>query len=115
MPLNVRLTLTQRHGGWDNALEFVAAKSKNAVSSVRNEIETPGYSLVNLRGSYSWKQVRVDFGVENLFDRLYTLPLGGAYVGQGTTMSTTGASSPQWGTAVPGAGRTLYTGLTVKF
>jgi hypothetical protein len=54
---------------------------------VRNEIKTPGYSLVNLRTSYAWKQVRVDFGMENLFDKFYYLPTGGAYTGQGTTMT----------------------------
>lgn len=57
--------------------------------------------------------MRVDFGIENLFDRAYALPLGGAYLGQGKTMSLTGG--PAWGTAVPGAGRTLYTGLNIKF
>ena len=31
--------------------------------------------------------MRVDFGIENLFDRKYALPLGGAYAGQGRTMS----------------------------
>jgi hypothetical protein len=67
---------------------------------MRNEIKTPGYSLVNLRTSYSWKQVRVDFGVENLFDKFYYLPTGGAYTGQGTTMTNPALPNyPQWGTA----------------
>lgn len=115
MPLNTKLTLTQKRGGWDNGIELVMVKDKSAVSDARNEIRTPGYSLVNLRGSYSWKQARVDFGIENLFDRHYYLPLGGAYVGQGTTMSTTGTSSPAWGIAVPGMGRSLYAGINYKF
>jgi hypothetical protein len=33
------------------------------------------------------------------------MPLGGAYVGQGTTMSTNGIP---WGVAVPGMGRSIY-------
>jgi iron complex outermembrane receptor protein len=41
------------------------------VSDVRNEIKTAGYGLTNLRTSYTWKQVRVDLGVENLFDKFY--------------------------------------------
>eukprot|EP00825_Cyclidium_porcatum_P023150 TRINITY_DN2546_c0_g1_i1.p4 TRINITY_DN2546_c0_g1~~TRINITY_DN2546_c0_g1_i1.p4 ORF type:complete len:144 (-),score=30.68 TRINITY_DN2546_c0_g1_i1:355-786(-) len=57
----------------------------------------------------------VDLGIENLFDRLYSLPLGGAYTGQGTTMSTTGTYSPAWGIVVPGMGRSIYAGLNVKF
>ena len=95
MPLNAKLTLTQKQGGWDNAAELVMVSRKDDVSRMRNEMETPGYGLVNLRGSHSWKQLRLDFGVENLFDRLYYHPLGGAYIGQGTTMSSsTSATLP---------------------
>ena len=112
MPLNAKLTLTHKSGGWDNGVELVMVKSKNDTSAVRNEIETSGYSLLNLRGSYSWKQARIDFGVENLFDRSYDLPTGGAYTGQGATM---GINSIPWGIAVPGMGRSAYAGVSYKF
>ena len=112
MPLNARLTLTQKFGGWDNQAEWVGVTSKDNVSNARNEIKTPGYSLVNLRGSYSWSRARLDFGVENLFDKMYYLPLGGVYVGQGTTM---GINSIPWGVAIPGMGRSIYAGVNVKF
>jgi iron complex outermembrane receptor protein len=112
MPLNAKLIVTQQLGAWDNAIEWVGAKGKQDVSAVRNEIKTAGYGLLNLRASYSWNTVRVDFGVENLFDKFYSLPLGGAYVGQGTTMSATGTP---YGIAVPGMGRSLYAGVNVKF
>jgi iron complex outermembrane receptor protein len=79
---------------------------------VRNEIETPGYGLINLRASRAWKRVRLDFGVENLFDKLYFMPTGGAYTGQGTTMSI---NAIPWGIAVPGMGRSVYAGVTVNF
>ncbi len=118
MPLNAKLTLTHKQGGWDNAVELLMVKAKDNVSDVRNEIKTPGYSLVNLRGSYSWRQTRIDFGVENLLDKLYSQPLGGAYLGQGTTMSASATpigSVPAWGTAVPGMGRSLYAGVNYKF
>ena len=111
MPLNAKLTLTQKLGGWDNGVELVMVDAKSKVSDARNEIKTPGYGLVNLRASYSWKQTRVDFGVENLFDKFYSLPLGGAYTGQGTTM---GLALP-WNVAVPGMGRSLYAGVNYKF
>jgi iron complex outermembrane recepter protein len=116
MPLNLTLTLTQALGGWDNALEVVMVDTKDHLSTVRNEIETPGYSLVNLRASYAWPKVRLDFGVENLLDRMYDLPLGGAYVGQGRTMvinPTDGTLA--WGTAVPGMGRSFYVGVNLRF
>lgn len=116
MPFNARVALTHRIGGWDNVLEVIGVTRKDDVSEVRNELKTPGYGLTNLRLSYSWKQARIDFGVENLFDKFYYMPLGGAYVGQGTTMALNPASgNPAWGTAVPGAGRTIYAGLNLKF
>ena len=118
MPLNAKLALTQQIAGWDNAVEVVGVAAKHKVSEVRNEMETSGYSLVNLRFSHAWRQVRIDFGVENLFDRYYEMPLGGAYLGQGTTMTTSATPLgviPMWGTPVPGMGRSLYAGVNVKF
>jgi len=112
MPLNAKLALTQQLGGWDNSVEWVAVKDKSNGSDMRNEIKTPGYSLVNVRASYSVKQVRVDFGVENLFNKYYFQPTGGAYVGQGTSMSMNGVP---YGVAVPGMGRSIYVGVNVKF
>ena len=112
MPLNAKVALTHQLGSWDGAIELVGAMAKNDTSDVRNEIKTPGYGLVNLRGSYSWKNARIDVGVENLFDRSYSLPLGGAYVGQGTTMALNGIP---WGIAVPGMGRSIYAGVTFKY
>lgn len=112
MPLNAKLALTHLQGPWDNALELVMVDAKDDLSDVRNEIETAGYALVNLRGGHEQQRLRVDFGVENLFDTLYDLPNGGAYVGQGTTMSTNGIP---WGIAVPGLGRTFYAAATLKF
>ena len=116
MPLNGKLTLTHTLGSWSSGIELVAVAAKDDVSDVRNEIKTAGYGLINLRGSYARKQVQFDLGVENLFDRFYSLPLGGAYVGQGTTMAINPASgNPAWGTAVPGMGRSIYAGLSFKF
>ncbi len=116
MPLNAKLALAQRLGAWRNTLEGEFVARKEDVSSVRNEMKTPGYGLIHLRSRYEQKTWSVDFGIENLFDRLYYLPLGGAYVGQGTTMTNPPLPNyPQWGTPVPGPGRSLYVGLNVKF
>jgi iron complex outermembrane receptor protein len=112
MPLNAKLALTQKLGRWSNTVEAQFVAAKDGVSDVRNEIETDGYSLFNLRSSYDWDQVRLDVGVENLFDKGYALPLGGAYVGQGMTMSINGVP---WGIAVPGMGRSIYAGLSIRF
>ena len=116
MPLNATLTLTHRLGEWDGALEWVVAKAKSEVSAVRNEVATPGYGLLNLRASYRWPKLRLDFGIENLLDKFYYPALGGAYLGQGTTMTTSPVGSvPRWGQAVPGTGRSIYAGVNVTF
>ncbi|CAN4271335.1 CirA Outer membrane receptor proteins, mostly Fe transport [Methylophilaceae bacterium] len=114
MPLNGKITLTHNYQAWDNAVEVVMVKDKDRTSDTRNEIQTKGYSLLNLRSSYNWKQARLDLAVENLFDTQYALPLGGAYVGQGATMMA--STMPiGWGTAVPGMGRSVNVGLTLKY
>ena len=113
MPVNGKLNLTHQFGGWDNQLQFVAVANKNNFLSVeRNEIPTPGYFLTNLKASYSWPMVRLDAGINNVFNTMYYQPLGGAYVGQGSTMSMNGVP---WGTPVPGMGVSYYTALNVKF
>jgi iron complex outermembrane receptor protein len=111
MPLNAKLALEQRVGPWSHTVEAHWVQEKTDVSGVRNEIQTAGYGLLNLRSSYAWKQARFDIGIDNALDKFYASPLGGAYVGQGTTMNT----SAPYGIAVPGAGRSVNLGVTVKF
>ncbi len=112
MPLNARITLTHKLANWDSGLEFVAVLQKNDLSAIRNEIRTPGYTLLNLRTSTTWQKVRIDLGIDNLLNHSYALPLGGAYIGQGTTMSMNGVPP---GIAVPGMGRSAYLGANIKF
>ena len=112
MPLNAKLSVAHQLGNWNSTAEVVLVDNKKDVSQERNELKTAGYGLLNLRTSYTWKQVRFDLGVDNVFDRLYFHPLGGAYVGQGTTM---GINNVPWGIAVPGMGRSIYAGFNLKF
>ena len=84
----------------------------NARASIRNELPTDSYSLLNLRLSHSWDAIRVDVGVENLLDEFYFLPAGGTYVGQGMTMSF---NAIPFGIGVPGMGRSLYAGVNYSF
>jgi len=113
MPLNAKLAVVQRAGSWTNTVEALLVSAKTDVSKIRNELATAGYGLLNLRSSYEWKMARLDIGIENAFDRLYAAPLGGAYVGQGTTMPPMGGAP--YGYAVPGMGRSINVGVTVKF
>ena len=112
MPLNALLSVEQKLGSWTNTVELELVADKDKVSETRNEVETAGYALLHLRSSYEWKQFRFDVGVENVFDRFYNHPLGGAYMGQGKTMS---ATDVPWGVLVPRMGRSLYAGVNMSF
>ncbi|NTU54285.1 MAG: TonB-dependent receptor, partial [Chlorobiaceae bacterium] len=56
-------------------MQLVARKSET--DTLRFEPETPGYILINLGSAYEYKNLRVDVGVTNLFDKFCYLPLGG--------------------------------------
>jgi iron complex outermembrane receptor protein len=117
MPLNGSVALSHENNGWKNQVEVVGVASKNNVSTPRNEIKTPRYGLLNLSTGYQFKDVAIEAGIDNVFDKNYTLPLGGAYMGQGRTMSMNGELDgvSNWGTAVPGVGRSFYVGVNYKF
>jgi iron complex outermembrane receptor protein len=107
MPLNARFALEHRLGGWSSAVEVQVVDSKTHVSAVRNEWQTPSYTLVNLRSGYDFGTVRIDVGVTNLGDVRYYSPLGGFDYANYKKTSVPGA--------VPGPGRTFYAGVTVRF
>lgn len=112
MPLNVKLALVQSLGKWSNTAEFQLVAAKKNVSQVRNEMRTGAYGLLNLRSSYEWQHARLDIGIENALDRFYAMPLGGAYVGQGASMTSNGIP---WGVPVPGIGRSINIALNLHF
>lgn len=111
-PLYGRLTLSHATGGWDNSLELQLSKRKSRLSAIRGEQAAAGYGLVALRVSHSWPQLRLDAGVENLLDKLYAQPQGGAYTAQGMTMSL---NAIPFGIPTPGMGRSVYAGLNYQF
>ncbi|NTV14508.1 MAG: TonB-dependent receptor [Desulfobulbaceae bacterium] len=112
MPLNAKVAVSHRLGGLTSTVEGQFVDAKTQVSSVRDEVKTAGYGLMNLRSSYEWRSIRLDVGVDNALNKQYDLPLGGAYVGQGPTMS--GSAIP-WGVPVPGMGRSLYAAINITF
>lgn len=112
MPLNLKLALIHRLGGWTNTLEAQMVEEKDRVSRVRNEITTPDYTLVNVRTSYEWKHARLDIALENALNKFYLLPLGGAYLGQGNSMI--GNAIP-YGMGLPGRARSLNVALNLRF
>lgn len=112
MPLNLKMALVHRLWGWTNTAEFLWVDNKDTISQVRNEVQTSDYSLLNLRTSYDWKYARVDIGLENALNQFYLMPLGGAYLGQGNSMTT---GWIPWGMSVPGKGRSFNVALNVRF
>ena len=112
MPLTATFSLEHNRRDWASVVEWQLVSDKNQTSEVRNEVPTAGYGLLNVRTSYTWRHLRMDLGLENALDKGYDLPLGGAYVGQGQTMSPTGVP---WGVPVPGMGRSIYMGLSYTF
>jgi iron complex outermembrane receptor protein len=111
MPLNLKLALDHRLGAWRNTVELKLVDEKRHVQDVRKELKTAGYGLLNVYSSYEWQRVRLDVGIENLLDKGYDDPLGGAYLGQGATMGT----GVGYGTALPGMGRSINTSVTYTF
>lgn len=105
LPLAADFTVSQHWGSWTNRLTWQLVAAKDDPSLLRNEVATSGYGLVGLHSSWSGNSLRIDIGIDNLLDKPYQLAQGGAYTGQGKTMS--GFDVP-WGVALTGPGRSLY-------
>jgi iron complex outermembrane recepter protein len=110
MPLNARVSLEQTIAAWTNAIELQLVDRKSKVDAIRDEEQTGGYALVNLRSAYQWKAARIDFGISNVFNKFYYLPLGG--VDYADWKAEGGAG--QFG-SVPGVGRSVDIGLTLQY
>jgi iron complex outermembrane receptor protein len=121
-PFSGSVALEHKLGRWTSAVELAFAADKDQADPVRNELHTSGYAIVNLRSSYEWEHIRLDFGIRNLFDQYYELPLGGINIGRQPlwrTANPDGSFNYPAGsypvTNVPGVGRDFYVGLTMKF
>ncbi|MEY2633487.1 MAG: hypothetical protein RIR00_2141 [Pseudomonadota bacterium] len=110
MPTNARLALDHALGAWNTTLETVLVSAKRHVSAVRAEQTTAGYAVTNLRTSYRLsKTLRLDAGVDNLFNRHYSLPLGGLEYASADMMMGV-APKP-----LRGMGRSLNAGFSLDF
>ena len=106
MPINASVTLEETYEAWTGHVQLQGVARKSEVDSLRGEPVTPSYLLVNLGTSYTWNNVRVDLGVDNLFDKGYDAPLGGMSLGD---YKATGILRP-----IPGEGRSINLGLTLS-
>ena len=108
MPLNAKFILEHKLDAWNSSIELRAVSNKKNVDAVRKEVKTAGYTLVNLRTGYNWNKVRLDAGIDNLFNKQYDLPLGGIDLAQSIANGFVL-------TQVRGMGRSVNVGLTASF
>jgi iron complex outermembrane recepter protein len=111
MPFHGSVALEHEFKGWSSALQFHTVDRKSEIDPMRLEPPTSGYSLVDLRTAYVWRNLRLDFAVTNLFDRQYASPLGGTWQSALYPPGYAGATFRP----LPAAGRSLDTGFTVNF
>lgn len=106
MPANLRLALHQEWGSWRNTIEEQLVAPKNRVDPLRNEPQTSGYGLLNLRTSYHFGHWQASLALENLLNQYYEQPLGGLYLGQRPMI---------YGITLPGPGRSVNMNVNYTF
>ena len=111
MPLHGTIALEHRLGQWSSALELRVTDRKTEVDTTRLEPQAPGYSILNLRTAHEWRSIRFDFAITNMLDRQFENPLGGTWQ---SALYPPGYRGPTF-RALPAAGRSFDTGVTVKF
>lgn len=107
-PASVRLALGWDGARWGLSLEGEGVAAQGRVSATNSEQRSAGYVTASLHGHALLRDgVRIDAGIENLFDRHYVEHLSG-YNRNGFGDVTVGAR-------LPGAGRSAYLRLRVAF
>ncbi|OZA18774.1 MAG: TonB-dependent receptor [Novosphingobium sp. 17-62-19] len=107
-PANGRIALTWEASRWSVSAEAQGTAAQNRVSASNGEVRSPGYVLASLYGHWIVREgLRVDAGVENLFDKLYVEHLAGYNRITGSDVAV--------GARLPGAGRSAFVRLRWAF
>ncbi|WP_298290116.1 TonB-dependent receptor [Novosphingobium sp.] len=107
-PANGRIALTWEAPSWSVSAEAQGTAAQNRVSASNSEVRTPGYVLASLYGHWIVREgLRVDAGVENLFDKRYVEHLAGYNRITGSDVAP--------GARLPGAGRSAFVRLRWAF
>ena len=107
-PASLRLALGWDGSNWGLSLEGEGVAAQNRVSVTNSEQRSTGYVTAALHGHVVLRDgVRIDAGVENLFDRHYVEHLSG--------YNRNGFGDVAAGARLPGAGRSAYLRLRVAF
>jgi len=100
-PPNGRLALAWDANDWMLAFEVQGFAAQNRVSTTNSEATTLGYVLANLTGHWLIRDgLRLDAGIENLFDRQYLEHLAG--------YNRIAQSDVPVGARLPGPGRSAF-------
>lgn len=107
-PANGRVALTWDMPRWSVSVEGQATARQNKVAASNSEARTGGHFLVNLSGHWLVREgLRLDLGVENLFDRYYEEHLAG--------YNRNASSIIGVGKRLPGTGRSAFARLRWAF
>ncbi|MCP5397465.1 MAG: TonB-dependent receptor [Sphingomonadaceae bacterium] len=107
-PPNIRLGLTYEGQGWSITAEGHGVSKQTKVAASNDEQATGGYVLANLYGGIDLLDgVRLDAGVENIFDRYYEEHLAG--------YNRVAGSDVPLGSRMPGTGRSGFVRVRVKY
>ena len=103
-PANGRLALVWEAARWSMSIEGQAVAAQTKVSVTNDEAASKGYVLANIYGHWLVRDgVRLDVGIENLFDRQYQDHLAG--------YNRIAGSDVPLGARLPGAGRSAFVRL----
>ena len=103
-PANGRLALVWEAARWSMSIEGQAVAAQTKVSVTNDEAASKGYVLANIYGHWLVRDgVRLDVGIENLFDRQYQEHLAG--------YNRIAGSDVPLGARLPGAGRSAFVRL----
>lgn len=107
-PLHGLVDLGWQEGNWEAHAELEWADAQNKVSEFNGESSSSGYALLHLRGGYQINtDTRIEIGVENVFDTLYSPHLAG--------INRVAGSDVAVGESIPGAGRFFYANVSWAF
>jgi iron complex outermembrane recepter protein len=108
-PVNAHLGLTRNKDNLSTTIEVAAYLEKDDVSGVTNELETNGYTLLNIYGHYKLADsgFTLRAGIDNVLDKNYAPHLGGVN-------RVRGVDVPK-GSRVPGPGINGYINLAYEW
>jgi iron complex outermembrane receptor protein len=112
-PLRMTLQASHQNGAWNNSVAVRMAQRQDDVATyskpgtgaaLNNELPTSGYAVLDWHAQWqATKGVKLNFGIDNLFDKLYYDHLGGVNRVSGGDIAV--------GARLPSAGRFAFAQL----